>query len=106
MAKKKEYARVILLSALWPDDTSWQSNVRESVGDGFTVADENECADPIKQFAFDELEHYTGDLVFYNFIGGEHDHEPARFYEASWDIFVEKATGLFWVRECEELYSF
>jgi hypothetical protein len=84
-----------LLSALWQDDARWQANVRDSVGDGYTLAmNEDESGYKTREFAHGELMLADTNLRMYDFAGSATEDE--RFYGRDETLYEDK-DGNIWV---------
>ena len=106
---KKTFVLLQLLTAVTYDDETaednakWLSNVRGSgVAEGYTYSgfDTYDTAD----FACDEMEFADDSVKVYDFMGSAQEEE--RFYVRDIVIFKNKADGLFYVLEHEELGEF
>lgn len=105
---KKTFVLLQLLTDLtYEDETAenraaWLRNVEHSVGAGYTYSGE-ECYDTA-EFECDEMEFADDSVKVYDFMGSAHEQE--RFYERDILIFKNKADGLFYVLEHDDLGVF
>ena len=106
---KKEFVRLVnLLDLTYEGDTfenkaQWEENVLTSVGgEGYCFAGEDGL--DTAEFACDEMEFADDSVKVYDFMGSAHEQE--RFYERDILIFKNKADGLFYVLEHDDLGVF
>ena len=93
-----------LLSALWTDDARWQANVADSVGDGYTLAMNEDESDYVrKEFAQGELMLADTNLRMYDFAGSATEDE--RFYGRDETLYEDK-DGNIWVLWYEGIDEF
>jgi hypothetical protein len=81
---------------------AWMRNVIGSVGTEGYCLDVNGDDYTVKQFSADEVE--FEDVACYNFMGSAYEQE--RFYNASWVVVREKATGDLYALETDDIYEF